>query len=176
MKVCVGSKNQTKIDAIKEALLLYDEYKDAEIVGVGVESGVSDQPMSLSVIMKGSHNRAKRAFQECDLGVGVESGLMRVPQTESGYMDVSAVSIYDGDKIYTGFSPAIQLPKKIIDISIEKDIELSLACKEAGLTAHSNIGAREGFVGILTGGRMTRKDYTKYGFIMAMAYKENYSI
>ena len=174
MKVCVGSKNKTKIDAVKEALLLYDEYKGAKVVGVDVLSGVPEQPMSLSEIMRGSHNRAKRAFVNCDISVGVESGLMKVPRTESGYMDVSAVSIYDGEKIYTGFSPGIQLPKRVIDISLSKGIGLSPACKEAGITKKKNIGRHEGFVGLLTGGRITRKEYTKYGFIMAMAYKENH--
>ena len=87
MKVCIGSKNKTKIDAIKEALALYDEYKGAEIVGVGAESGVADQPLSLAEIMKGAHNRAKGSFdKEYIFSVGIESGLMKVPRTVSGYM------------------------------------------------------------------------------------------
>ncbi len=174
MKVFVGSKNTTKIDAIKEALLLYDEYKNADVSGVDVDSGVSDQPMSLNEIILGSHNRAKSSFSDCVISVGIESGLVEVPLIDSGYMDVSAVSVYDGKKIYIGFSPSIQLPKKVIDIVFKDNIELSLACKKAGITDKDNIGRYEGFVGLFTKGRMTRKDYTKYGFIMAMAYKENY--
>ena len=172
IKVCVGSKNNTKVQAIQEGLQLYDEYKDAEVVGVSVESGVSDQPLSLDETIQGSHNRAKNSFSECVLSVGIESGLMQVPQV--GYMDVSVVSVYDGDRLYTGFSPAIALPKRLVDTALEGNIDLSRACKVSGLTSEENIGHADGFVGLFTGGRMTRKEYTKYGLIMAMAYKEHH--
>lgn len=176
MKIVVGSKNQTKIDAIKEGVLLYDDLKGAEVLGIDILSGVSEQPMTLAETMRGSHNRAKRSYKNCDLSVGIESGLMKTPRTDSGYVDVSIVSIYDGKRFYSGFSPCIQLPKRVVDLAINEGIGLSPACKKAGITDKDNIGKQEGFVGLLTGGRINRKEYTKYGFIMAMAYKENHSL
>ena len=176
MKICVGSKNKAKLAAVKEALLLYDEYKNAEVAGKDVDSGVSEQPLSLGEIMKGSHTRAKGAFEDCVLSVGIESGLMKVPRTDSGYMDVTAVALYNGEQFYTGLSPGIQLPKRIVDIAIEKKIDLSVACKECGVTELDNIGSAQGFVGLFTGGRITRTDYTKHGFIMAMAHKEYHNL
>ena len=88
MKINVGSTNETKLRAVKEVVKLYDFLSGANIISVKVLSGVSDQPKSLDETVLGAMNRARRAFKDCDYSVGLESGLMYVPYTKAGYMDV----------------------------------------------------------------------------------------
>ena len=40
MKVIVGSKNSTKIEAVKEALREFSQFSNAEVCGVQVDTGV----------------------------------------------------------------------------------------------------------------------------------------
>ncbi len=176
MKVKVGSKNKVKVAAVKEALSLYEDFADAEVKGSAVPSLVSEQPKSLEEILKGAQNRARGAFISCNMSVGIESGLMEVPRSHSGYMDVTAVVLYEGTEFYTGLSPAIELPKRVVQTALEKKIDLSEACKICGVTELGDIGSEQGFVGLFTGGRINRKDYTKYALIMAMAYRENINL
>ena len=50
MKVVVGTTNRSKLLAVKKAWILLG---DAEIIGVGVDSGVSEQPIGLQEILEG---------------------------------------------------------------------------------------------------------------------------
>ena len=87
MKVIVGSKNPNKIDAVKEVLALYPNFSGAIVEGIAADSGVYKQPTSIEETVQGAINRAKNSFKDCDLSIGLESGLIAVPQTKSGYMD-----------------------------------------------------------------------------------------
>ncbi|KKT79065.1 MAG: putative non-canonical purine NTP phosphatase [Candidatus Giovannonibacteria bacterium GW2011_GWC2_44_8] len=89
MKVNVGSKNETKVRAVKEALSEFPEFSKAEIVSVEVDPGVHKQPKNMEQTVQGAMNRAEKAFKDCDLSVGLESGLIEVPKTKSGYMDIT---------------------------------------------------------------------------------------
>ena len=172
MKIHVGSENPVKIDAVREAFLLYDLFKDADIEGVGTDSGVAEQPTSLKETVLGAQNRARNAFLDCDWSVGIESGLVEVPHTQSGYLDLTAIALYDGKNFHMGLSPAIELPKRVVDKIIDEKKDANTAFNEMGFTENKQIGRSEGFVGLLTGGRSNRKEYMKQGVIMAMAHVE----
>lgn len=173
MNVIVGSKNRVKVDAVRETLTLYDAFAKARVRGVDVPSGVSEQPISIDEIIQGAMNRARAAFVDCDYSVGIESGLMQIPLTKTGYMDTTACALYDGKEFHLGLSPCVELPKRVIDKAIHESMNLNDACRSAGLTDKRKLGNEEGFVGILTGGRITRKEYTKQAIIMAMVHLEN---
>lgn len=49
---------------------------------------MSDQPKSLKETISGAMNRSRNAFSDCQFSFGLESGLMAVPFTKTGYMDV----------------------------------------------------------------------------------------
>lgn len=170
MRVRVGSKNEVKIEAVREALALYEMFNGAEVEGVAASSDVSEQPKSLEETVRGAQNRARSAFEGCEWSVGIESGLVEVPYTKSGYMDLTAVALYDGEEMHVGLSPAIELPKRVVDIALQEQKDLNVACREAGLTEVERLGDAQGFVGLLTDGRINRKGYTKHAIIMAMAH------
>ena len=116
MKVNVGSKNITKVQAVEEALSDFPEFSSAKVVSLAVDSGVHKQPKNIEQTVQGAMNRARNAFKDCDLSFGLESGLIEVPNTKSGYMDITMCAIYDGKNFHLGGSSAFEYPKSMIDL------------------------------------------------------------
>lgn len=169
MKISVGSKNPNKIQAVKEAMVAFEPFRSAAFSGMSADSGVSDQPLGLEETLAGAQNRAKHAFVDCDFSVGLESGLVPVPLSQSGYMNLSACVIHDGRDMYAGLGPAFELPEEITRLVVDKDLELDEAIFQSGLSKNPRIGYSEGIIGILTKGVITRKDYMVPAVSMAMA-------
>ncbi len=173
IKVNIASKNPVKVDAVKELLPLYEMFLEAKISSLEVKSGVSEQPKSLEETIQGAVNRAKNAFDECEYSFGIESGIMQVPHTKTGFMDVSACAIYDGKNCHVGLSCAFEFPPVVVKMISELEINASDAFHKSGLTGDKNIGSSEGAIGLLTKGRVTRKEYTKQAIMMALIHLEN---
>jgi len=169
MKIIVGSKNKAKVEAVAEIIQEYPHLAEATVEGVDAKSGVSEQPTSLDESIRGAMNRARSAFKECDYSIGIESGLMKVPETKTGYMDVCACAIYDGKEFHLGLSSGWEYPK-IFDLVLGEGLDISEAVNRAGLTNNPGIGAEEGAIGIVTKGRLNRKEYTKQGLRMAFIH------
>lgn len=175
LRFTVGSENKAKVQAVAEILAEYPHLAHAEVRGVKTHSGVSDQPKSLDETVEGAMNRARGAFQDCQYSVGIESGLIHVPKTKSGYMDVCAAAIYDGKEFHLGLSSAWEFPdKEIIRSMIDEGLDMSQAINKAGLTKNPSIGSEEGAIGILTKGRVDRKEYTKQALRMALIHLEQF--
>lgn len=170
MKINIASKNQVKIDAVKEVLQTYPHIKDAEIFGIETKSGVSDQPKSLEETVEGAINRAKNSFQNCEYSFGIESGLMAVPNTKTGYMDFTVCAIFDGKEYHLGLSSAWEAPKAVAELMFKEGLDMSQAANKAGYTSNPEIGSKEGLIGIMTKGRLNRKEYTKNAIISALIH------
>jgi inosine/xanthosine triphosphatase len=170
MKITIASQNPAKVEALKEMIADYPHLKDAEIVPVSVSSDVSDQPKSLEETVRGAMNRAKNAYADCGYSFGIESGLMAVPNTKSGYMDVCVCAIFDGHEYHLGLSSAWEAPHEVSQYMLEEGLNMNDAAYKAGLTKNLNIGSAEGLVGVVTKGRLTRKGYTKEAIRMALIH------
>lgn len=173
MKISVGSKNKTKVNAVAEILSDYPMFSGADVVGVDVTIEQFGHPKSLEETVAGAVDRAKQAYKDHSYGFGIESGLMKVPQTKSGYMEVAVCAIYDGRQIHLGLSQAYEWPKKVIAAILDQSMDGSQAMRAAGLTQHEKLGEHEGFVGIFTKGRMNRIEYNKAAVVMALMHLEN---
>src|ERR1035437_9296389 len=114
MKIGVGSKNKTKVNAVADLLKNYPMFEGAQIDGVDVIVEEFGHPKSLDETVAGAINRAKQAHIGHDYGFGIEGGLMKVPQTKSGYMEVAVCAIFDGQQIHLGLSQAHEWPKKVM--------------------------------------------------------------
>jgi inosine/xanthosine triphosphatase len=175
MKIKIGTKNKAKLEAVKEIIKDYPHLVNSEVFMVSVPSGVSDQPKSFEETINGAINRAKNVFKDCDYGIGLESGWMSVPMTKSGYMDVCVCAIYDGRECHLGLSSAWEFPNPEVTNSIIKGgLNTSEALHKAGMTNNDNIGSEEGAVGILTKGRMTRKEYSKQALRTALIHLDTF--
>lgn len=173
MKIKVGSKNKAKLEAVAEILKEYAHLSEAEVEGIGTDSGVSDQPKSLDETISGAMNRAKKSFFDCAYSIGLESGLFEVPKSKTGYMDVCACAIFDGKDFHLGLSSAWEFPdKKITDLMIDGGLDMSQAINAVGLVDNPEVGSEEGAIGILTKGRLDRKEYTKQSLRTALIHLE----
>lgn len=173
IKINVGSKNQTKVGAVAEALFESAVFKDAKVFSVDVATKQFGHPITMELTVKGAMERARQAFQECDYSFGIEGGLIEVPEAKSGYMGIAACAIYDGERFHLGLSPAFEWPKSVTELIVKKGLDGSQALREAGFTDHEKIGTAGGGVFIFTHGKMDRKGLNKLAVIMALIHLEN---
>ena len=172
VKINSASPNPAKIAAVTETIAHYDFLKNFKTKSLIVDSGVSDQPKSLEETIEGAINRAKNSFSDCHYSFGIESGMMVVPKTKTGYMDVCVCAIYDGEEVYLGLSSAWETPEKVFHEMFENGLDMNQAAFKAGLTANAQVGSAEGLIGIVTKNRLTRKEYTKQSIITALVRLE----
>ena len=167
MKVNVGSQNKGKIKAVNVALSHY--FDDLNVNGVEVDSEVHNQPKTIQEIVKGAKNRAIAAFKHgnCELGIGIESGIFKFPETHSGYVDTSCTVIFDGKEFFVGSSPCFEYPKKVIDAILNDGKEVCKIFNELGW-GDEGFHQREGAIGVLTKGVITREKYSEFSVIMAL--------
>ncbi len=175
MKIKVGSKNKVKVGAVEEILCEYPHLADAKVESVETDSEVPSQPRSIDETVRGAVNRAKNAFVDCDYSIGLESGLMAVPHTKTGYMDVCVCAIYDGKEYHFGMSSAWEFPKKeIFDSVMNEGFDMDEAMFKHGLTHKKHIGSEEGAISFFTRGRLDRKGYTKQALRTALIHLEDF--
>jgi len=170
--ITVGSKNKAKVKAVKELVDTYDAFDGFEVIGMAVDSGVAEQPYNLKEMITGAKNRAVAAFKDCKYSIGLESGIITPDEPDGDYMELTVAMIYDGEHFYPGYSSAFKLPNKMVRIMQEQGVDMSAACKIMGLTTEEKIGEQDGLVGLMTGDRVTRKDYTVQALIFAFGYLE----
>ena len=171
MRIVVGTNNPTKIAAVKELLQEYPSLKDAEIVGVNIESGVGEQPLSFDEVTTGAVNRARAGFNDCDYSIGIEAGFMQVPNSKSGYMDVTACAVFDGTETHLGLSSAFETPdKEIMRLVVEDGLTFSEAANKSGLDTDPQVGQKSGLIGTLTHGKINRKEFVQQALITAQIH------
>jgi inosine/xanthosine triphosphatase len=176
MVIAIGSTNEAKVLAVKEVILTSPGFSTEEVFSVSTSSGVSDQPLSLQETILGAKNRARNAFEKCNpckISFGIESGLMKTPDVTTGFIHVSVCSIFDGENHYIGLSTGFEIPQQILDLVLNNKMDLSQACLHSGISTNAKIGSTEGLIGILTKGKVDRKEYSKQSVFAAILQLEN---
>ncbi len=175
MKIIVGSKNKAKVAAVEDLIKDYSCIAHADISGVNAESGVSEQPLTLEETVQGAVNRAKDVIKDGgDYGFGIESGLMTVPNTLSGHLDMCVCAIADKDDVYIGLSSAWEFPNpEVVRSMLEEGLDMAQACVKHGLTDDPSLGEKGGAVNIVTNGRLDRKSYTQEAIRNALIHLEH---
>jgi inosine/xanthosine triphosphatase len=172
MIVTVGSQNPVKIQATLN--VLKKVYKDLEVHSAEVDSGVPDQPIGLDQTIEGAVNRAKKSYsQNCDLSVGIESGLLETPHTITGYVDLQWCAIFDGKKVTLGVSAGFEYPPRVVE-EVLKGIEVGNIMDE--LTGIDHLGKKMGAVSYLSHGMLDRVGNTEQCVLMAMIPRMNSEI
>jgi inosine/xanthosine triphosphatase len=176
-RVRVGSSNEPKVSAVRSALTAYAP--EVEVEGVSVASGVPDQPVGLDEIVRGARNRAVRAGGSggCDLGVGIEDGLVEIPERVAGgemqYVNIGCAAITDGERVSIGFSSAFAYPAECSGRAVRgrepigKLFDRLWADRRRG--SSGPLSARTlGNVGKLTLGVLPRADYARHAVLCAL--------
>lgn len=76
MNIVVGSQNNVKIAAAKQAFTTLYPGQAITVASVNTDSGVRDQPLSTEETMQGAINRARASQNsDADFAVGIEGGI-----------------------------------------------------------------------------------------------------
>ncbi len=183
IKVCVGSINPIKVKATQEG---FNRFFDSfQLLKIKAESKVPNQPIGMSVIIEGAINRAKGAIyhlknimdsKDKNFGVGLESGLIKVPQSETGYMDLQfCVIIDDNNKITIGSGNAFEHPQHVIS-EIISDETKEIGVIIGKLANNSNLKNETGAVSFLSKNKITRIEILTNAVICALIPRINIEI
>ena len=151
-RIVVGSTNPVKIAAVQA--VVERAGSRAEVVGLAVASGVSDQPVGDAETIRGATQRARAVLEasDADFGVGLEGGVVE----SDGIMRTcawAAVAARDG-RVGTGGSLAMPLPSRVATL-IREGVELGHAMDR--VTGNHDTKRGAGAVGILTAGLVDRQ-------------------
>jgi len=161
-RIGVGSTNPVKIAAVR--MVVTRAFPAAEVIGLSVDSGVSEQPWGDEEARLGARNRARAVLAAAgsDLGVGLEGGVL---ETELGLVTCAWCIIVDWEgQIGVGGGVHMRLPPSVAGV-LRGGGELGPAMDQ--LTGQHNTKQAQGAVGILTGGLSDRR--SAYGQLVAMA-------
>ena len=165
--VLVGSVNPVKIGAVRDAFAPH--FPDVAVDGIEVASGVPAQPVD-DETFAGAENRAlalARMNAERGFGasfcVGLEGG---IAQLHARWFAFGVVGIAGADgRLSFGVSPLFELPPGITD-DLLAGVELGDVMDR--LAGERNTKQRGGAIGVLTGGRITRRALYAQGVAMAL--------
>ena len=166
MKIVVTSHNPVKIEAVKQAFTSQFPKQDIELIPLGVDSGVSDQPMSDQETRLGARNRvevAKLKTPDADYWVGLEGGL----DFFDGHLMAFAWMVVagDGNRISETRSATLPLPPQVQSL-VSEGLELGEANDRVFSTLNSKQGG--GAFGLLTDGLLTRESIYTQTLILAL--------
>lgn len=181
MKVIVASANPSKIRAVGRALDQRPDlqFRRAHVIGIASKSDVPEQPMTMEETARGAVNRVLNLLPgEPDvMHIGIESGLFMLggdTQTTTfvpaQVMDFCVAYVLVGKRSAFGTSSGFALPTMLSHkftgpagaFARHPDGTYTLddAAHEAGLSDQTRLGYDVGIVGLLSGGRLSREDYT----------------
>jgi len=175
INICVGSLNPTKVNAVKQAFSRY--FINFKVYNIKAESEVSKQPIGLKNIIDGAINRAKnslnflinrRKIKYNIYGVGIEAGLVEVPNTKTGFMDFQFCAIIDENKqISLGSGIAFEYPNFVINQILE-DQDTEIGDIIGNLAQNKNLKNESGAISFLSKNVITRIEILAQAVICAL--------
>lgn len=162
--VAVGSGNPVKLEAARRAFARVFPGEEHEVEGVAVPSGVPDQPRGDAQTREGALRRAEAVAErrpEARYRVGIEGGV-------SGEEDLRAfawVVVRTADRSGEAVSGRFRLPDPVAR-RVRAGQELGDADDEVFDTSGSK--RREGAVGLLTAGAVTRTELYAQAVCLAL--------
>lgn len=165
IRIAVGSDNPAKVEATRLAAARL--YGEADVRGFAVKSGVPEQPREAET-WEGAHRRAREAlaaWPEADLGIGIEAGLLRFPGAQ-GLFDVQACAVTDRmGRTTWGHGPGFTHPDAV---RAQTDAGRTVGEAFGALSGDPDLGRKEGAVGWLSRGHVTRAQLTEPAVLMAL--------
>jgi len=161
--IAVGSTNPVKVAAVTQAV--NQVWPHATITALAVASGVRPQPLSDAEAITGATNRAQRAQQasDADLGIGLEGN---VDENAYGLFITGWAAVVDrAGTVGIGGSGRFLVPPAIA-VVLRNGGELGALMDQ--LIGEENTKQRQGAVGILTGGLISRTAALESAVIFAL--------
>ncbi len=159
--VIVASLNPAKVNAVKSAFEARFPQQSFDFVGVSVDSGVADQPMSDQETHSGALNRvanAKNLHTNADYYVGLEAGI-------EGSVTFAWMVIESQTQRGESRSASLMLPPVVIE-KLQYANELGDVMDEVFGT--DNIKQKGGAISLLTHDLLTRSSVYHQALILAL--------
>ncbi|MBO7351745.1 MAG: inosine/xanthosine triphosphatase [Candidatus Methanomethylophilaceae archaeon] len=158
--IAVGSANPVKVAAVRS--IMERIYGEVRITGIDVPSGVPPQPFG-DQTHQGSVNRAKAALGDHNMAVGIEAGVFEMLD---GLYDIQHCTVITRDGRMTfGQGSGFRYPDSIADL-VRKGMTVGEAVKQ--VYGNTEIGKKQGAIGLLSNGLIDRKTLTEQSIIAAM--------
>lgn len=165
VKIAVGTENDVKLFAVEN--VFNKLYPDVELTKVPVSTGVRAQPWGAETI-SGAKNRAKSALEQipgAHFGVGVEAGLFENESTGKCF-DIQYCVIQDrGGRVTVGHGSGFYYPDSVL-AGVKTGRTVGEVMSE--LAGIFEIGKKQGAIGFLSNGLLTRKALTEQAVLMAL--------
>lgn len=155
MDILIGSKNPIKIQGVTKA------FEDVFSVSINpeeqnIESGISNQPLSIEETITGAKNRAEnlaKNYNNYEYYVGVEAGMYKLCNE---HFSITWVYIINrSGNIGIGSSTSLMVIPKVYKGVFEDQKEMGDVLD--ALHNRKNMKQSEGYVGIMTNNVYTRK-------------------
>jgi inosine/xanthosine triphosphatase len=180
MYVIVGSKNPGKITAVNNVCTKFFPGIQIKMFSYNSSSNVPKQPIGLDIVINGAINRASNAseyiqsqswFQDSPdvyFAVGIEAGLVPIPNTITGYLDFQFCAIMDQEKHLTlGSGSGWEYPPKVIQQVLD-DPTLEIGTIMAEISGDSQIKYKNGAIGYYSKNILSRPIITEQCVEMAL--------
>jgi inosine/xanthosine triphosphatase len=173
--VRVGTRNPTKLEAVRLALGAYAE--GFEVIGHSVDSGVPEQPVGFAEVVEGARQRAASAWSQgpCELAVGIEDGLVELAELGGTALNVGAAVVSDGRREGLGFSSLFAYPEACTAPALADRRPIGDAFDALWRAAKEDrdqepSGRSMGNIGKLTLGVMSRSEYGRHAVLCALVH------
>ncbi|MBR3476023.1 MAG: inosine/xanthosine triphosphatase [Candidatus Methanomethylophilaceae archaeon] len=160
MDIAVGSTNMVKVSAVRA--VMERVYGDVRITARDVDSGVPPQPFGEQT-HQGSLNRARAAIEGHEMAVGIEAGVFEMLD---GLYDIQHCTIIDkeGRETY-GQGSGFRYPDAVAEL-VRSGMTVGNSMRE--IYGDTDIGKKQGAVGLLSKGLIDREKLTEQAVIAAM--------
>ena len=160
MDIAVGSTNMVKVSAVRA--VMERVYGDVRITARDVDSGVPPQPFGEQT-HQGSLNRARAAIEGHEMAVGIEAGVFEMLD---GLYDIQHCTIIDkeGRETY-GQGSGFRYPYAVAEL-VRSGMTVGNSMRE--IYGDTDIGKKQGAVGLLSKGLIDREKLTEQAVIAAM--------
>ncbi len=179
MRIGIGSKNKAKVSAVKSAFEKLAKafnrpvFLMADFFTVSTQTSVPDMPLSTEQIVEGAIERARftyRHVKNLDYAIGLEGGTfpLLTPSLhgQSQFFLQNYVYVFNGRQGILGASPALPLPRKVVDALYGEHRELAEIMD--ALTGKEDVRSNEGAFGVFTHGLLPRNASFEIAVINAM--------
>ena len=162
----VASKNPVKLEATQQGFQQTFPQESFQLIGVSVESGVPDQPLSSAETLQGATNRchnAKSYQPNADYWIGIEGG---VEMIEGGLQCFAWVVVQNqAGQMGRGKTGVFYLPDEVARL-VQQGMELGHA--DDAVFGRENSKQQNGAIGLLTNDLIDRTSYYVHAVIMAL--------
>ncbi len=165
MNVYVATRNRIKLRAVRDVFAEWHRDVEVNVMAVDPPAGLPEQPLGDGVA-RGAIARAKAglARSDADVGVGIEAGLIRLPETDAWLScQVCAVAEHEG-AVFLGLGPGYELPEDLrvtvlAGTPLRQALRLNLPIEDA---------EDRGAIHVLSDGRLDRYGITLDAVRMAL--------